>query len=96
MSTKNIVLEFGTCAVMGGSAGDSSPSFKIPLVDLSAVSDIRVYLSELFHRIFIENLHVKSKMCNVLVIEKFLFCRDYRDAILTVLLRDFQVKLAAK
>jgi hypothetical protein len=50
-------------------------------------------LHELFHEIFIERLHIKPKMCSVLVIEKMLGTKLLRDSVFTLLFEVFQVTL---
>lgn len=93
MSTlKSVVLTFGENYVWGGFAGEPSPRFSIDYDFDAKFPSTRIRLNELFQSIFVKHLQLKPKLCDVLVVEKFLVSSELRDHILSVLLRDCQVQ----
>lgn len=91
-SLKYVVLEFGEIFVRGGIAGEHCPRF-ILKHNLNEIRDdsLYLYISELFQKMFVGQLQMKPKLCNVLVVEKFLARRKLRDQILSSLLQEFKV-----
>ena len=90
------MIEFGSLYLRVGLSGESSPRYIINNdINLQQNDDLylTIKLHELFHKIFVSLLQIKSKFCSVLIVEKFLATKYLRNTILTVLLKDFQVRL---
>lgn len=93
-----IVIEIGSAYIRAGFGGEESPrcivrcavNFTDTASDRSALD---LQLHELLHEIFVERLHIKPKICSVLVIEKLLETKLLRDSVFTLLLKVFQVTL---
>lgn len=91
-----IVIEIGSAYIRAGFGGEASPrcivrcavNFTDTASDRSALD---LQLHELFHEIFVERLHIKPKICSVLVIEKLLETKLLRDSVFTLLFKVFQV-----
>jgi hypothetical protein len=67
-------------------ASSSSSSQRVP-----TAADFRRKLVVLFNRIFLDYLHVSSKECKVIIIEKLHTPTAIRDGLMTALLKDLQV-----
>lgn len=97
----NVVLEIGSTLVRGGIAGECVPRFIIPTPffnmhnsqgdDLSHVS-IKMNCLEGIRLIFLEHLQIRSKDCNVLIIENMFAPTFFRDQLFNVLLNEMQVQ----
>lgn len=88
---KQIVVEIGQEHIRGGFSGEVNPRFNFSHSIFAANVPLRVYLNELFQKVFIQHLHVKAKLFNILIVERLLLSREIRDMVVSVLLRDFQV-----
>jgi len=91
-STRQIVIEIGGKHVRGGFSGEVKPRFTLVHSIFNCGVPLRVYLNELFQKVFIQHLHVKAKHFNVLLVESLLLQRNIRDMLISVLLKDFQVR----
>ena len=91
-SARQIVIEIGGKHVRGGFSGEVKPRFTLVHSIFHCGVPLRVYLNELFQKIFIHYLHVKAKQFNVLLVESLLLQRNIRDMLISVLLKDFQVR----
>ena len=79
-------------ALQGCKAPDNSfSSSSSSAVMAPTAADFRRKLVVMFNRIFLDYLHVSSKECKVLVIEKLHTPTAIRDGIMTALLKDLQV-----
>lgn len=95
-SSKAIVIEIGSIFLKGGYSGESSPRFSIEhCIFKPLLSNLRLHLCELFHKVFVKHLLTKFKIHNVIIVEKMMVARELRDMIVSVLLRDFQVPTPA-
>lgn len=85
-----VILDIGSIYIRAGIAGMSSPqcNFKHNISNFAN----EIVISELLQNIFIEILRIKPKSCNVLIIENLLASRFSRNLLITVLLKDFQVR----
>ena len=98
MIQKTIVIEFGSVYVRCGFAGEDSPRFTINSKILNngikySKESLMIKLTDLFQRIFLEKLQIKAKDFSILIVEKLHFVKLFRDTLLTLLLKDFQVFL---
>lgn len=91
-SARQIVIEIGAKHVRGGFSGEVKPRFTFAHAIFNCGVPLRVYVNELFQKIFIQLLHVKAKQFNVLLVESLLLQRNIRDMLISVLLKDFQVR----
>lgn len=90
-----IIIEFGALYMRIGISGESLPRyvFKHNLSNIHQDHlNLNIKLHEMFHKIFVNVLQIKSKLCSVLIVEKFLGTKYFRDNIITILLKDFQVQ----
>lgn len=90
------MIEFGSVYIRCGLAGEDCPRFTINSQILNNIinetkESLIIKLTDLLQRIFLEFLQVKAKDFSVLIIEKFHFVKLFRDTLLTILLKDFQV-----
>lgn len=96
-TAKQIVIEIGSEYIRAGFGGEASPRCFVRcafnFTDTADRIALDLQLHELFHEIFIERLHIKPKMCSVLVIEKMLGTKLLRDSVFTLLFEVFQVTL---
>jgi hypothetical protein len=97
----NVVLEIGSTLVRGGMAGECVPRFVIPTPFLNShnselpgmsASTVRMNYLEGIRLIFLENLQIRSKDCNVLIIENMFEPTILRDQLFNVLLNEMQVQ----
>ena len=96
MVMKTIVVEFGSVYIRGGFANETSPRFITESLNILNINDsqrLTIKLVDLFQRIFVEKLVVKPKDYSILIIEKLSFSRLFRDTLLTILFREFQVRI---
>mmetsp|Transcript_12833 Transcript_12833/g.21495 ORF Transcript_12833/g.21495 Transcript_12833/m.21495 type:complete len:471 (+) Transcript_12833:151-1563(+) len=91
-SLRSVVIEIGSVYVKCGFSGDMHPQHIAPHTLPLEVGNLRPKLCELFRNVFIDILNVKSKQCTVLLIESFFSVRSFRDHVVSVLFRDFQVQ----
>jgi hypothetical protein len=90
---KVVVLEFGSRFIRGGFNDEHCPRFILES-DIMLCSDDSNFYSEMIfmlRKIFMEMLQIKTKLYSVLVIEKLTMKQLYRDVILTILHKEFQV-----
>lgn len=97
----NVVLEIGSSLVRGGIAGECVPRFVIPTPfftmhnserkDLSRAA-IKMNCLEGIRLIFLEYFQLRSKDCNVLVVENMFAPMIFRDILFNVLLNEMQVQ----
>jgi hypothetical protein len=96
-TARQIVIEIGSEYIRAGFGGEASPRCLVRcafnFTDTADRIALDLQLHELFHEIFIERLHIKPKMCSVLVIEKMLGTKLLRDSVFTLLFEVFQVTL---
>lgn len=96
-TAKQIVIEIGSAYIRAGFAGEASPRCIVRcVVNFTETADrsaLDLQLHELLHEIFVDRLHIKPKMCSVLVIEKLLGTKLLRDSVFTLLFKVFQVTL---
>lgn len=91
---RSIVLDVGARYIRGGFAGEYSPRFVLEHHIFRRDDEgmqLRFYLMEIFSKIFSMQCLVKAKNCSVLIVEKILIQKKFRDYMLSVLLKDFQV-----
>lgn len=97
VTVKQIVIEIGSKYIRAGFGGEASPRClvrcSVNFTNTADRSALDLQLHELLHEIFIERLHIKPKMCSVLVIEKLLGTKLLRDSVFTLLFEVFQVTL---
>ncbi|KAJ1418575.1 hypothetical protein B484DRAFT_421763 [Ochromonadaceae sp. CCMP2298] len=91
-AVKAVVLELGGMYARGGVAGEPAPRFTLEHGLREDDVNLKVRLCELFKHIFVDILHLKSKQCSVLLVEKLLVSRNLRDHVLSVLLKEFHVQ----
>jgi hypothetical protein len=96
-----VVLEIGCTLVRGGIAGECAPRFIISTPFLNVYNSERETLStvalkmnclEGIRSIFLEYLQIRSKDCNVLIIENMFAPKMFRDQLFNVLLNEMQVQ----
>ena len=92
--TRVVVIELGSRLIRAGFAGEPSPRVIRPIeafgVNFSSsleTEDLRHACLELLSSLFVEHLHVKSKDCNVLVIEPLVSSSKFREAIVFALFK---------
>eukprot|EP01039_Chlorochromonas_danica_P003620 gene3620-3964_t len=96
VTIKPIIVQFSSDSVSVGRAVDARPLFVLreAMNTSTPATDSRTVLlalTDLFHSIFFSHLHLNPKTCKVLLVEPMLACSQWRDCVLTVLLRDFKV-----
>lgn len=99
VTIKPIIVQFSSASVSVGRAVDVRPLFVLreAMNTSTTAADPRTVLlalNDLFHSIFFSHLHLNPKSCKVLLVEPMLACSQWRDCVLTVLLRDFKVIVA--
>lgn len=92
-----IVLEIGNAIIRGGFAGECTPRFVFPIFDefkkySSESNMVYLYLLEIMTKVFVDFLQVKGKDCRIIIVEKLFETKIFRDSMLTILFRDFQVQ----
>lgn len=94
----NVVLEIGSSYVRGGIAGECVPRFVIPTPfsslhnNILTVAEVRMNCLEGARLIFLEYLQIRSKDCNLLVIENLASNSLFREQLFNVLLNEMQVQ----
>lgn len=92
---RNLVLEFAEEFVRIGIAGESRPRFSLkstlPVLSSGGLP-LRLHFGNLLREIFYDYLHVKPKLCQVLVLEPVFWPKIVRDSLFTTLINDFQVR----
>lgn len=93
ISLKPVVLEFSQDDTVSVGFGKSAaPRWTIPFtLDHTEGIYYRAQFTTLLQTIFNDYLHVRSRNCQVVVIEPCFWCRSARDALYSSLLSDFQV-----
>lgn len=91
-NNKYLILDIGSLYLRLGYSNEYTPRHIVKHnIFNTELRVLRFYLQELFSLLFTNYYLIKSKYCNILVIEKIFIRREIRDFILTVLLEDFHV-----
>jgi len=95
----SIVIEIGSSYIRGGFAGEHSPRFTIPTLfvglENASTEAIRNQCTEALKILFLEYFQLRSKDCQVLVVENLFACSVLREQLFHVLLQDMQVQMVS-